>query len=122
MNTDSKPNNQVPPAPQSDTPRWIGYQQAKAEERNWDKEGKLRGQEENNHLLWLKAYGRLVALFLIFFALLFLGSLGSWAAHYLLPEKFHWLTLDQLSKIQSVLFSGSIGGVVTLMAQKQMSK
>lgn len=60
--------------------------------------------------------------FLVFFAILFIGSLGSWAAHYLLPVKYHWLTVDQLSKIQSILFSGSIGGVVSLIAQKQISK
>lgn len=117
MNTD----NTVPPPP-SDLPAWLGDLKATAEERNWDKEGKLRGQEEWNHLLWLKGYGVVVFLFLLFFALLFLGSLGSWAAHYLLPCEYHWLSEDQLSKIQSILFSGSIGGVVSIMAQKHLSK
>lgn len=114
-------NNTVPPPP-NDFPSWLGDVQARAEERNWDKEGKLRGQEERNHLLWLKCYGFVILLFLLFFTLLFLGSLGSWAAHYLLPTCYHWLSADQLSKIQSILFSGSIGGVVSIMAQKQFSK
>ena len=108
--------------PPNNPPAWLGDPQARAEERNWDKEGKLRGQEEKNHLLWLKAYGVVVLLFLSFFAILFIGSPGSWAAHYLLPDGWHWLTSEQLSKIQSILFSGSIGGVVSLVAQRQLSK
>ncbi len=117
MNTD----NSVPPPP-NNLPAWLGDSEARAEEKNWDKEGKLRGQEERNQLLWLKAYGWIVIIFLLFFALLFLGSLCAWAAHYLLPPSYHWLTDIQLSKIQSVLFSGSIGGVVSLIAQRQLSK
>ena len=117
MNTE----NTVPPPP-NDPPPWLGDFKAKLEEKNWDEEGKLRGQEEANHLLWLKAYGLVVTLFLICFAILFLGSLGAWSLHYLLPCDWHWLSDDQLSKIQSILFSGSIGGVVSLIAQKQLSK
>ena len=41
MNTDYK----VPPPP-SNLPAWSGDLKATAEEKNWDKEGKLRGQEE----------------------------------------------------------------------------
>jgi Fe2+ transport system protein B len=111
----------VPPPP-ANSPAWFADFKAKAEEANWDKEGKLRGQEERNQLLWLKAYGFVVFLFLVFFSLLFVGSLGSWALHYLLPVSWHWLDTDQLSKIQSILFSGSIGGVVSIIAQKQLSK
>lgn len=111
----------VPPPP-NEAPAWIGDLKAKAEEDNWDKEDKLRGQKEKNDLLWLTAYGWVVTVSLVFFAVLFVGSLGSWAAHYLLPVQFHWLAGEQLSKIQSILFSGSIGGVVSLIAQKELSK
>jgi len=112
----------VPPPEDDDLPKWFGDQKARKEDQNWDKEGKLKGQEETNHLWWLRAYGTLIILFLVVFALLFLGSLGSWALHYLLPERWHWLTPDQLSKIQSVLFSGGMGGVLSLVARKQLSK
>jgi hypothetical protein len=60
--------------------------------------------------------------FLVFFAILFVGSLGAWSIHYLLPVDWHWLSEVQLSKIQSILFSGGIGGVISLIAQKQLSK
>lgn len=113
----------VPPPSADATLRWASHSSsAKAEEKNWDNEGILRGQEEKNQLLILKAYGWIVCIFLLVFALLFLGSLGSWAAHYMLPESYHWLKEPQLSKIQSVLFSGSIGGVVSLIAQRHFLK
>ena len=114
----------VPPPPPSDdfTAWFFNDRKAKAEEANWDKEGKLRGQEEKNKLLWLKAYGFMVFVFLIFFSLLFIGALGSWAVHHLLPSSFHWLDADQLTTIQSILFSGSVGGVVSIVAQKQLLK
>lgn len=95
---------------------------AKREERDWNHESELRGQETKNQVWFLKAYGFALVLFLAVFAILFLGSLASWSLHYLLPAGYHWLTPEQLSKIQSVLFSGSIGGVISIMAQKHLSK
>lgn len=52
------------------------------------------------------------------FAFLFFLALGSWAAHTLLPEKYHWMTAEQLSKIQSVIFSGSLGAITSSLAAK----
>jgi hypothetical protein len=95
---------------------------AKREERDWEHESQLRGQETRNQVWFLWAYGIAIVIFLSVFALLFLGSLIAWSLHYLLPMCYHWLTDDQLSKIQSVLFSGSIGGVISVMAQKHLSK
>jgi hypothetical protein len=95
---------------------------AKREEREWEHETALRGQETKNQVWFLRAYGIALVVFLIVFAVLFLGSLASWSLHYLLPEDCHWLTPEQLSKIQSVLFSGSIGGVISILAQKHLSK
>lgn len=111
-----------PPPDNKSLPSWAGDSDAKSEEKNWDNEGILRGQEEKNHLWWLRAYGVLMIVLILVFAFLFLGSLISWSAHYLLPECWHWLSADQLSKIQSILFSGSVGGVISIVAQKQLSK
>ena len=115
----SKP---VPPPDSGEPPSWANDLLAKAEEKNWDKEGKLRGQKEKNDLLWLKAYGIVIIALMIVFALLFLGSIIAWAWHYVMPEYWGWLSPEQLSKIQSVIFSGSLGGIVSLIAQKQLSK
>ena len=112
----------VPPPEETKFPPWVTDPNAVAEERNWADEDALTKQKRENDLNWLWWYGKVVVILLIFFALLFLGSLASWAAHYLLPTDRHWLDADQLSKIQSVLFSGSVGGVVTLVANKHLSK
>lgn len=116
-------NTDVPPPPDDgEPPRWADDKSAKQEARNWGNDRKLQDAKTWADVWWAKAYG-IVAIFLLFvFAILFLGSLTSWAAHYILPECWHWLTGDQLSKIQSVIFSGSLGGVISIVAQKQLSK
>jgi hypothetical protein len=112
----------VPPPEETRFPLWVTDPKAVAEEENWADEDALTKQKRTNDLNWLWWYGKVVVALLIFFALLFLGSLTSWAAHYLLLSSYHWLDNDQFSKIQSVLFSGSVGGVVTLVANKHLSK
>jgi hypothetical protein len=110
--------------PQPEVPSdflWSDFD-AKREERNWENEFLLKGRETANQLLLLKVYGWVLVIFMICFVLLFLGSLASWTLHYLLPISYHWLTAEQLSKIQSVLFSGSIGGVASLVAQRHFLK
>jgi hypothetical protein len=115
-------DNPVPPPDFDEPPKWMDTSLAKAEDSNFDNEGRLRGQKERNDLLWLRIYGWVVVSMMIIFSLLFLTSLISWAWHYTMPLSLHWLTDDQLSKIQSVIFSGSLGGIVSIVAQKQLSK
>jgi hypothetical protein len=64
-------DNEVPPPEEDDFPKWFDDQRAKKEDKNWDQEGKLRGQEEANHLWWLRAYGALIIFFLSFSQLFF---------------------------------------------------
>ena len=114
----------VPPPPHgaADRPSWASSGLASNEEKNWDNEHKLKGQRQSNDLLWLKSYGLLVVVTTITFTLLFLASLVIWALHFLLPEANAWLSADQLSKIQSIIFSGSLGAIVSGVLQKQLSK
>ncbi|MGB0660974.1 MAG: hypothetical protein ACPGNV_12450 [Mangrovicoccus sp.] len=112
----------VPP-PDGPLPgRWAQDESARRENRDWADERKLREAKTSAEILWAKSYGWAMIAFLAVFSLLFLGSLSAWSLHYLLPVKFHWLSSDQLSKVQSVIFSGSLGGVVSFVAQKQLSK
>lgn len=115
-------STEVPPPDSPETPGWVGDPKAKLEQKFWGNDEKLQSAKTMADVLWVWAYAAVVILFLFVFSVLFLGSLASWAAHYLLPSNFHWLSGEQLSKIQSVLFSGSIGGVVSLIAQKQLTK
>lgn len=119
MNTDIP----VPPPPPDagKIPVWAGEGLAKGEERNWTDEKALQGQKNKNNLWALKAIGLVTVLLIWFFVLVFVLSLSSWLAHYILPDCWHWLNAEQLSKIQSVIFSGAIGAVVSSYVQKHIS-
>ena len=108
-------NESVPPPPKDD-PRWSNDKKAKTEDDNWDK---LSGQEEQNRLRLLKVYGWITALLISFLAVAFLVSFSFWLFHYIAPISWHWLDSEQLGKIQSVIFSSALGGVVSFVLQKQ---
>lgn len=95
---------------------------AQKEERYFPDEDALKGQRHKNDMVWLRAYGLVVVILMCFFSFLFVVSVFAWAWHYLMPTSYFWLTEDQLSKIQSVIFSGSLGGVVATVAQRQLAK
>ena len=105
----------------AEAPEWAQDDQARAEDKYWADENKIKGQKTNNNLLWLRIYGLVLAAITVVFTFLFLLSLIAWSLHYLLPECWHWLSADQLSKIQSVLFSGGMGAVISAIAQRQLS-
>jgi hypothetical protein len=115
-------DKKVPPPEDPDPPEWANQSRAKNEEKEWSNEDQLRGAKHKNDMLWLSCYGWLVVAATIFFTLLFMASLGAWSWHYLAPVGMTWLTPDQLSKIQSVVFSGSLGAIVTSIMRKQMEK
>ncbi|KAB2673071.1 hypothetical protein F9K77_07060 [Ochrobactrum sp. LMG 5442] len=112
----------LPPPSQTDInpPAWADLKQAKLEEKLWPDEDKLRGQKLKNDLLWHKCFGWIVAFMMVFFTTIFVVSLGVWIFHYV--TSWGWLKDDQLSKIQSVVFSGSIGAIVSSYMQKQLAK
>jgi hypothetical protein len=113
----------VPPPPNDGAvPSWIDNSKAIEEESNWENEKKLKNQRNTNDMLWLKFYGWLVICLTAVFSLLFSASLISWSWHYLVSAQYHWLTPEQLSKIQSVIFSGSLGAIVTTIVRRQLDK
>ncbi len=113
---------EVPPPPKGvdDKPDWADDPKAEAEEAKWDKEGELKGVHLSNSILWARVYGFIVAGMMIFFTMAFCASLGIWLWHFLSP--WPWLKPEQLSKIQSIIFSGSLGAIVTAYAQKHMNR
>jgi len=97
---------------------WAGDAKGQEEARLWGDDEALQGMKRRNHtrLLWL--WGWIVPALMLIFTLLFISSIAAWGLHYLTPWK--WLTPDQLSKIQSVIFSGSLGALVTSYIQKHV--
>ena len=100
-------------------PPWANGK-ATEEEKVWGDEDRLKGVKLDNDILWHQWYGRIVICAMVVFVLVYLGALIAWVAHYTTP--WTWLSPDQLSKIQSVIFSGSIGAVVSSYMQKQLQK
>lgn len=107
-----------PPDPPEDW-GWVDQSLAEAEEKNWpDLEKVLK----ENDVAWAKAYGKIVLVFTVVFSSIFVLSLAAWSAHYILPKCWLWLSDDQLSKIQSVLFSGGMGAIISSIIRKQMDR
>ncbi len=115
-------NQPVPPPEQSELPKWSKDPRAKAEEKNWPNEETLNGQKAENDRMWLKVYGYLVVGVAIVFTVLFVLSVLSWAIHHIAPESWNWLNPDQLSKIQSIIFSGSLGAIVSSVFKNKIEK
>lgn len=102
------------------TPLWAGGDgPATKEEAEWSDLEKVR--KTNDHR-WLRAYGWITLIFTIAFALLFLVSLGVIAWHYLAHDCWTWLEPERVSKIQSLLFSGGMGAILSAAAKKQIDK
>lgn len=101
-------------------PAWADNGRAKTEEKLWSSEEKLKGVKDRNDIWWHTCYGIVVVVVMIVLVLIFLASLVVWVIHHITPYQF--LTPDQLSKIQSVIFSGSLGAIVSSYMQKQLNK
>lgn len=99
-------------------PRWATVD-AKSEERKWVN---LELVKQQNDARWLAVYGWVLLVLTIAFAATFVLALLAWAFHYLAPVCWHWLTDVQLSKIQSVLFSGGMGAVISAIIRGQLGK
>ena len=109
------------PAPDVDEREfgWADDALALKENTNWNNEERLSNQRNVNDLRFLRVLGYVIPVLLAFFALLFALSLAFWSWHYLTP--WDWLTENQLAKIQSVIFSGTLGAMVSTMFRKQLS-
>lgn len=114
--------NPVPPPEADEGRRWAQDGNATREERAFPDEDILTGQRRENELKWLRVYGWLVVGLMVVLTLIFVASIVSWTWHYLTPEGWHWLTADQLLRIQSVIFSGSLGAIASAIAQRQLQR
>lgn len=121
------PNNSdlfgIPKVDQAATPQWASVD-AKKEDREWGDLDKIRAENDG---LWLRCYGKILVVITIVFACIFLAALIIWTWHQLGPRcifgySFHWLQPEQLSKIQSLLFSGGMGAVISGIVRTQIDK
>lgn len=105
--------------PKANSPDWLTGGKGRDEDANWTELDKAKAK---NDLFFLRLYGFITLSLTALFTILFAASLCVWACHYLLPEDWRWLPVPSLEKIQSVLFSGGLGAVISSMAQRQIAK
>lgn len=101
-----------------DLPTWADDTLAKAENKKWGDDDALQGIKKRNEGRILQIWGLIVPVLMILFTLLFVTSIFAWAWHYLTP--WVWLKPEQLSKIQSVIFSGALGAIVSNYFKKHL--
>lgn len=110
---------EIPVQAEPEPPAWADVSTAVQEQKNWSTLDELK---ERNSRWWLHVYGVVLVTATLALSLLFLASLVSWSWHYIGPSKCHWLTPIQLDKIQSVLFSGGMGAILSSIVQKHLNK
>ncbi|MBV7434506.1 hypothetical protein KRX19_05635 [Cardiobacteriaceae bacterium TAE3-ERU3] len=98
--------------------RWL-MSKPRKEDKNWLSLDEIR---ENNDKRWLKTYGCMLVIITVVFTFLFLAALFVWSWHYIAPKSLTWLCPSQLSKIQSVLFSGGMGAIISGIIREQLGK
>lgn len=115
---DERPSGEIPfnPDEMRKPPPWAVLD-AKKEQKQWPDLDEIK---QANDKRWLIVYGWVLVALTIVFAVVFLGAFVVWAWHYL--TCWTWLEEHQLGKIQSILFSGGMGAVVTSIVRTQMGK
>jgi len=97
-------------------PQWA-KSAAETEDKKWDT---LEDIRLSNDSRWLRAYGWIVLILTIFFSTAFSLAFLIWGLHY--TTSWTWLEDWQLDKIQSVLFSGGMGAIVSGIIRTQLGK
>jgi len=97
---------------------WEDDSLALFEERGDSLDAQLKEQDKRNRLRFKKATGRIVVWSVYLLWLLLAIGLAVWAWHFLTPCPF--LEPHQLEKLQSVIFSGSLGAVVSVLARSYL--
>ncbi|MEM1388803.1 MAG: hypothetical protein AAF748_13590 [Pseudomonadota bacterium] len=109
-----------PPVEWAKSEEWKSDQTAQAEKSDWPNPEALQGTKDENTLRLLRNSGVIAVVLMWFFAVVFMASMAVWLIHYLTP--FGWLDEQQLSRIQTVVFSGSLGALVSAFAQKHIGQ
>lgn len=113
-------DNVPPPPPDwAENQEWKHDDKARAEKSDWPDEEALKGTKDQNTLRLLRHSGQIAVCLMWFFAGVFCLSMAVWLWHFLTP--WIWLDENQLSKIQTVVFSGSLGALVSAFAQKHIA-
>jgi hypothetical protein len=88
-----------------------------AEEQYWPNYDELSEVKKANKLAIHRAFKWIIP---VAISLAFLGFsivLGVYVAHLILPKSYRWLSPDELQHIHGMIFSGVVGGAVSIFAK-----
>ena len=109
-----------PPSPDwVEGKEWEIDKSAQDEKSKWPDQAALDGTKVVSIRRFIQHSGIIAVCMMWFFAIAFTSSIAVWLIHFL--TTWTWLDNDQLAKIQTVIFSGSLGAVVTTFAQKHIA-
>ena len=83
-------------------------------------DAQIRAQEKRNKLNFTRAVGWIVVRFIFFAGGLLAAGIAVLAYHYMTPWCF--LSEAELHKLQSIIFSGALGAMVSALARQYGSK
>ena len=116
MNTTGKSSKIPPSEDETTSPKIPNANQIKDRFTEQD----IDNQKSENRVFFLKWVRWIMPVLFTFFILIFCSSVLVWAIHYL--TSYSWLKPEQLDKIESVIFSGSIGAVVGISFKTYLEK
>jgi len=122
MNTSNRPDpgEGIPSGiGEASTPPLWAARQAQQELKAWGEDSFERIKRTNDER-WLRAYGWIVLVLTVIFSAAFAVAFFVWVWHY--TTSLTWLEDWQLDKIQSVLFSGGMGAIVSGIIRTQLGK
>jgi hypothetical protein len=83
-------------------------------------DAQLMEQDKRNRLAFKKATGRIIVWAVYLLSALLAVGLFIWAWHFLAPTTWGFLKPPQLEKLQSTIFSGTIGAVISILAKNYL--
>lgn len=92
------------------------------ENQEYNHEMELRGKVHTIYVGILSLVNQLAKISILVFWLAFMIIFGVILYHFILPEPCHWLKEVDIAKLQSIIFSGTIGGVITLAIQRVVAR
>ena len=109
-------------APQEPDQVWQAESRVSGETQAWADEKAIKGARDANTVSFLRHSGWIGIVFMYFVAFVFIISIAIWFVHFLAPDQWQWLSETQLSKIQTVIFSGSFGAILSAYAQRHLNQ
>jgi hypothetical protein len=91
------------------------------EDKNWDNLDEISKAKKTTSRRIHEVFSWIVPIAISLTFLFFVIVLGVYVAHLILPLRLRWLTSDELQHIHNMIFSGVVGGAVTVGARTYFS-